>query len=168
MMAGGPALVCFDGSAQSEHGLHAVDGLLASADVVVLTVWQSVATRLAEGDGAGVLAVREHEAPDRAAEEDARSAAAEGAARVRAAGRRATARVEEAVDSVWMKILQVADELDAAVIVTGSRGRGPLKSALLGSVSREIVYHSSRPVLVVPPPAPPSAARTTRMERKSR
>jgi nucleotide-binding universal stress UspA family protein len=150
-MAAGPALVCFDGSDQSEYGLHAADGLLASADVVVLAVWQSVATRLAEGDGAGVMAVREHEALDQAAEDAARAAATEGAGRARAAGRRATARVEEAEETVWMKILQVADEIDAAVIVTGSRGRGPLKSALLGSTSREVLYHSSRPVLVAPP-----------------
>jgi nucleotide-binding universal stress UspA family protein len=150
MMAHGPVLVCFDGSIQSEHGLHGAAGLLAQADVVVLSVWQSVATRLAEGGSFGVVAVREHEALDEIEESAARAAAAEGAARMSTAGRRATARVEEAEETVWTKILQVADELDAAVVVAGSRGRGPLKSALLGSVSREILFHSSRPVLVVP------------------
>jgi nucleotide-binding universal stress UspA family protein len=38
----------------------------------------------------------------------------------------------------------------AAVIVTGSRGRGVLTSALLGSVSKQLAASSGRPVMVVP------------------
>jgi nucleotide-binding universal stress UspA family protein len=148
---GQPALVCFDGSAESEHGLQAAQELLGSLDIVILAVWQSVATRLSEGGSFGAVAVQDHEALDGTEEAAARSAAEEAADRCRAGGRRATARVEEAAETTWQKILSVADELDAALIVTGSRGRGPLKSALLGSVSREVVSHSARPVLVVPP-----------------
>jgi nucleotide-binding universal stress UspA family protein len=47
------------------------------------------------------------------------------------------------------RILHAADELDADTIVVGSRGLGPLKSALLGSVSREVMAKARRPVLVV-------------------
>jgi nucleotide-binding universal stress UspA family protein len=148
---GGPALVCFDGSAPAEHGLEVAQGLLGAADIVVLAVWQSVATRLAEGGGFGVAAVPEPEALDQVEEAAARAAATAGAEHVRAAGGRATVRVEEAGETIWQKILQVADEVDAAVIVTGSRGRGPVKSVLLGSVSREVLDHSARPVLVAPP-----------------
>jgi nucleotide-binding universal stress UspA family protein len=110
-----------------------------------------VHTRMAEGGSFGVVAVPEHEALDDAEQAAARSAAAEGARQAQAAGHRATSRAEEAGETVWEKILQIADEVDASLIVTGSRGRGALKSALLGSVSWEVLSHSARPVLIVPP-----------------
>ena len=47
------------------------------------------------------------------------------------------------------RILEVADERDADLIVVGSRGHGTLVGALLGSVSMGLVKHSSRPVVVV-------------------
>jgi nucleotide-binding universal stress UspA family protein len=45
-------------------------------------------------------------------------------------------------------ILNQASDLDADLIVLGNRGRGPFESVVLGSVSAEVVDHSSRPVLV--------------------
>ena len=46
-------------------------------------------------------------------------------------------------------ILSIADKQDADLIVVGSRGRGAVGSALLGSVSRDLVRRAKRPVLVV-------------------
>jgi nucleotide-binding universal stress UspA family protein len=43
----------------------------------------------------------------------------------------------------------LADETDADVIVVGSRGRNPLTTALLGSVSHGVLRRANRPVLVV-------------------
>jgi nucleotide-binding universal stress UspA family protein len=49
------------------------------------------------------------------------------------------------------QILRVAEELDVGLIVMGSRGRGGLRRALMGSVSDSVVRHAHCPVLVVRP-----------------
>ena len=45
-------------------------------------------------------------------------------------------------------LLDQASQLNADLIVVGNRGRGPFESAVLGSVSAELVDHSRVPVLV--------------------
>ena len=47
-------------------------------------------------------------------------------------------------------LLAAADEHDALAIVVGTTGQGPIKGALLGSVTYQVVHRSTRPVVVVP------------------
>lgn len=51
----------------------------------------------------------------------------------------------------WERIVAAAGETDVALVAIGSRRAGGLVGALLGSVTRAVVQHSSRPVLVVKP-----------------
>ena len=46
-------------------------------------------------------------------------------------------------------ICRVAGELGVDVVVVGSRGRGAVKRALLGSVSGHVVHNAPCPVLVI-------------------
>lgn len=46
------------------------------------------------------------------------------------------------------RIIEFGRLRDVDLIVLGSRNRGPLVAALLGSVSRHVVTHADRPVLV--------------------
>ena len=53
-------------------------------------------------------------------------------------------------------LLAVADDVDADLVVVGSRGVGGFAGLLLGSTSTQLAQHSPRPVLIVPPEdAPP-------------
>ena len=48
-------------------------------------------------------------------------------------------------------IVTVAEDIEADLIVTGSRARGAIARTVLGSVSTEILHHASCDVLVVHP-----------------
>jgi nucleotide-binding universal stress UspA family protein len=47
--------------------------------------------------------------------------------------------------------VDVADTIDAAVIVLGSRGLKGAREVFEGSVSHDVAEHAGRPVLIVPP-----------------
>jgi nucleotide-binding universal stress UspA family protein len=47
------------------------------------------------------------------------------------------------------EIVDLAEEIEAGLVVLGSRGLGGVKRALMGSVSHSVVRHAHCPVLVV-------------------
>ena len=65
------------------------------------------------------------------------------------------------------ELAAVAAAEDADLLVVGSRGRGFLRAALLGSVSRQLVSLAPCPVLVVPPRAGASPAQSRRVGLRS-
>lgn len=67
-----------------------------------------------------------------------------------ALGRGAGAEVRLVDGHVASALDQLTREESADMIVTGSRGRGPVKGAVLGSTSMELACSASRPVLICP------------------
>jgi len=70
------------------------------------------------------------------------------AERVRAAGA-ALAQAYLSRGKVDHEVVTLAEEIGAGLVVLGSRGRGGIRRALMGSVSDSVVRHSHCPVLVV-------------------
>jgi nucleotide-binding universal stress UspA family protein len=128
----------------------AADLIGRPVDAVVLTVWETVATRLAHS-GAFAVGITTGDADLDAEEEaNARSVAEEGALRASEHGYKAAPMIRESRDGIPKAILETADHLSSRLIVCGQRGRGVLRSTLLGSVSHALASHTRRPILIAP------------------
>ncbi len=144
-----PVLFCYDGSDGSRTALTAAAEWIKPADAVVLTVWTPAAIQLARA-GSFIVAIPNEGEVDQQEAASAQEIAEEGAAGARTHGYNAVARVAQAGESVARTIDEIAEDLDAGLIVCGQRGRGAIGSALLGSVSHALAAHTKRPVLIAP------------------
>jgi nucleotide-binding universal stress UspA family protein len=146
-----PVLFCYDGSDGSKAALVVAAELVTHpADAVVLTVWTPATILLARGGSLGTAYVPNEGQLDEQEAAAAQRIADEGAEGARRRGYNASARIVEATESVAKAIADVADEIDAGLIVCGQRGLGFMRSALLGSVSHAISARAHRPVLIAP------------------
>ena len=148
-MVNKPVLFCHDGSDGSRTALAAAVEVIKPADAVVLVVWTPAVVQLSRA-GSFVVAVPNEGEIDEQEATIARQIAEEGAVGARRRGYNASARIAQANESVAKTIDEVAQEIDAGLVVCGQRGRGAIGSALLGSVSRALAAHTTRPVLIAP------------------
>ena len=146
-------VLCTDGSDLAVEALAAGLRLLAPADhTLVVTVIESVDASLmygASGLAGGVIDEQEY-ADMVGAQRDAAGTILRGA--VTALGLDGVATVETLAaegGDPGRALCDLAAERGATVIVAGSRGRGGLKRAVLGSVSDHLVRNAPCPVLVL-------------------
>ena len=145
----GPLLIAYDGSADAGHAIDEAAELLGGGEAIVLYVRQPLESVAAHLEGHPALElIRDVDSAHDASER----IAARGAARAADRGFEAEARVVSATGSPGAAIVEVADEIDAGLIVLGSRGHHGLKGILLGSVSHHVSHHARRPTLVIPSP----------------
>jgi nucleotide-binding universal stress UspA family protein len=153
----------YDGSQDARAAIEHAGSLLGGQEMTVLTVWEpllELLTRTSYGSPMAMAPI-DIESIDAANRAGALERAEEGAKLARAVGLDATARSDVRMTTIAEAIIAVADELDAAAIVVGSRGLTGVKSLLLGSVSHGLIQHADRPAIVVPS-AEVSAARARR------
>ena len=150
-----PVLIAFDGSEVSRAAVRHAAELFAGRPAVLATVWEAGLAVAAMGQpdamGMGMLPQdpRTIETFDRLQRERAATVAADGAELARSVGLEAEAQaVPDEVD-VADTLIDIARDRGAAVIVVGSHGISGLRTRLLGSVSRKLLQHCDRPVLVV-------------------
>ncbi|MFD4295225.1 universal stress protein [Rhodococcus sp. NPDC058505] len=147
-------LIAYDGTENSRRAIEYAGRFLSAGRAIVITAWEPMVRQAARMSGlSGVM--QPEWVPDEDTEDialtDAKTVNAEGLDLARDAGLNAEGRTIECVSTVWTTIVEAADELDADIIVTGTRGTTGLKSLLQSSVADHVLRHSHRPVLVVPP-----------------
>jgi nucleotide-binding universal stress UspA family protein len=148
-----PLLLCYDDSDESEHALREAARLFPGAHLVVLHVWRpleaTAAYRYSAAGLTGALADELREL-DAAGQETAQQIAERGAELARDLGLVATARAEQLEHEAPPLVTAVAAEIDASLVVLGSRRLGSVRAVALGGFSHGVLHESERPVLVVP------------------
>lgn len=148
-----PAIFATDGSAPATHAIQTATALLRPRPALMASAWQPVSYAV----GLAMIAIPDEVARQGAdrVDEQARLRAAgqagEGAGALTVAGWHSETTAIEARHHVASSIAATAAEHDAAVIVTGTRGRSRIIATLLGSTAEGILRDAGRPVLLVPP-----------------
>ena len=150
-----PVLIAYDGSEVSRTAVRHAAELFAGRPAVVATIWEpgmaAVAMGMPDTMGVGTLPPDPVtiEAVDRVQHEHASTVAGDGAEFARSLGLAAEPQAVPDELDVADTLLGIARERGAAVIVVGSHGISGLRSRLLGSVSRKLLQHCDRPLLVI-------------------
>jgi nucleotide-binding universal stress UspA family protein len=150
----GPAVAAYDGSPGAARAIQVVGRMLSGRPTVVVHAWEPVFHRTLATRALAAAPVDDlhatvgdlHEAlADRAAATTQR-----GVAAARGAGLDAVGETVESDEGAWRAVAAAARTHGASVIVTGTRGLGAARSALLGSVSSGLIQNAELPILVVP------------------
>jgi nucleotide-binding universal stress UspA family protein len=142
-----PVLFAYDGSYHAKQAIEQAGAeLRLPRKAIVVAAYEPLEALPFWGRPAAIVP---DELLDQAGKEAAKTAA-EGAELANSAGFDASSSVREE-DRASTAILAAAKEADAGIIVLGSHGRGPVGSAVLGSVATSVAHHADLPVMICRP-----------------
>jgi nucleotide-binding universal stress UspA family protein len=142
----GPFLLCYDGSETAERAIRAASALLGGGRPArLLYVYKPVERSLGVAQAATGGRIDAPVSGETEAEERLEA----GVKVARDAGFDVEPMLVSADRETATIITATAEELDSPAIVMGQRGRSALKTAILGSVSRDVVNSYHRPVILV-------------------
>jgi len=152
-----PVLIAYDGSEVSRAAVQRAADLFAGRPAVLATVWEpglAMVTGLSMGSADMAMGTLPPdpatvEAVDRGQREHASTVAADGAEFARSLGLKAEPHAVPDEVNVADTLIDIAQARGAAVVVVGSHGISGIRKRLLGSVSRKLIEHCDRPVLVI-------------------
>jgi nucleotide-binding universal stress UspA family protein len=136
----GTIVLAVDGSLHSEKAVELAAQLASAGDdeVVVTHVTELLPARYRISHG-----------PETEADREAIKLAEGYVADMQEAGIKARTELRSSqYNAVARIITNLAEDLDAGLIVMGSHGRGDLTALLLGSVAHKVLHLSKRPVLI--------------------
>lgn len=151
-------LIAYDGSEQSKDAVRYAARLLSPHRVRIVTAWEPIHRQAARAAGvAGLTPSGPEFAEDSTATAsdpayiDATKINQEGVALAAELGFAAESRLAETSTTVWGAIVEAARELEADLIVAGTRALSGWRALLQTSVSENLLKHAGCPVLIVPP-----------------
>lgn len=146
-------LIAYDGSEEAKTALAYAGKILRVKTAYILTAWEPLHLQAARAAGAaGMMQPDVHSAVEIGdpAHDEAVATCREGVAIAAEEGFEAKPYLAETETTIWSAIIDAANELDASVIVTGTRGLSGLRSLFSTSTSDALVKNAGRPVLIVP------------------
>jgi nucleotide-binding universal stress UspA family protein len=149
----GPALIGYDGSDGARAAIATTARLYPTRSALVVHAWSSPFQRSYTGTALAAVSLPEvtevtQELHEGFAEQ-ARALADEGAAHARSQGLAARGVAVEGGPGAWRPLIATGRAHGAAVVVAGCRGRGAVRSTILGSVSAGLVHNAELPILIV-------------------
>ncbi len=146
-----PVILCSAGNDTTHAFIDTAAALFPDRPLVIVRAWRSAEFAIASATTAMIgSATVDYPALDDAIEHEAEDDAGAGTDYARSIGLQASAEAVRSDGPVWKAILERAEAHGAQAIITGTRGRGEVESALLGSTSHALLQHSPLPVVVVP------------------
>lgn len=146
-------VIAFDGSPTARRAVDYASKFLSADRAILVTVWSPM------DRGSETTVTYDLDGPPDPVPADEIDIALAEAQRINRQGQELAAAAGLPVEplcvaqtyTVWQSIIDVADEADADLIVTGTRATTGFRSLIQSSVADHVLRRGHRPVLIVPP-----------------